>query len=132
MSLSEEERLAIVAYRKQKASIAMHEAEDVATLEHWNLVANRLYYACYYMASALLISKGFQAQTHVGVLRLIGLHFVNQNLLSREEGRLFSRLFDMRQTGDYDDMFDLSREDVTPYINPAKELIRKMELLIGV
>ncbi len=28
--------------------------------------------------------------------------------------KLFSRLFERRQTGDYDDLFDLTEEDVQP------------------
>ena len=57
MALSIEEKRAIVKYRIQKAQSTMIEARDNANLMHWNLVANRLYYAVFHMASALLIDK---------------------------------------------------------------------------
>ena len=55
MSLSEEDIKAVVFYRKEKA---------YATIKHWNLAMQRMYYACFYMASALLVSAGFKSQTH--------------------------------------------------------------------
>lgn len=130
MTLSSDERKAIIAYRRQKAGKSIQEANDVAGLGHWNLVANRLYYACYYMASALLIDKGFVARSHGGVIHLIGLHFVTTGRLERKYGRLLSRLFEMRQAGDYDDMFDFTKEEVIPYIEMTQEFIDAIEKLL--
>ena len=45
MALSLDEKRAILNYRIQKAEKALVEAKDNSTLGHWNLVANRLYYA---------------------------------------------------------------------------------------
>ena len=63
MPLTDEERKAIVVYRLEKSDDAFVEAKDCVSLEHWNLAANRLYYAAYYAASALLISAGHAAQS---------------------------------------------------------------------
>lgn len=131
MKLSVEERKAIIAYRKQKSEASFQEAKDVSKLGYWNLAANRLYYACYYMASALLIDKGFKAQTHGGVIHLIGLHFVTKDLLSRDFGRLFSRLYEMRQSGDYDDMFDFTEEEVLPYFEKTRSFLDVMNNLLS-
>ena len=53
-------------------------------LGFWNLAGNRLYYAVFHMASALLLDKGFVAKTHSGVIHLIGANFVTTNRLSKE------------------------------------------------
>lgn len=131
MTLTTDERDALIVYRIQKSNLSMVQAIDVAKLEHWSLVANRLYYAVYYMATALLLKKGLKAQTHSGVMHLLGLHFVKTGLLGSNEGRLFTRLFEMRQSGDYDDLFDLTSEEVEPYIDKAKAMIAKMEVLLS-
>lgn len=68
MALTIEEKKAIIAYRIQKAENAMIEANDNANLKHWSLVANRLYYAVFHMASALMIDKGFTAKSHSSLL----------------------------------------------------------------
>ena len=115
----------------EKAAASMREAQDVAHLGHWTLAANRLYYACYYMASALLIDKGFKARSHAGVIHLIGLHFITKDLLSHDFGRLFSRLFEMRQSGDYGDIFEFTEEDVLPYFQRTADFIKAMEEMLS-
>lgn len=131
MALSIDEKKAIIAYRIQKASTVLVEARDNARLEHWNLVANRLYYAVFHMASALLIDKDLTSRTHSGILCLLGQEFASKGLLDKDDVRLVSRLQNMRQAGDYDDMFDWSREDVYPLFERAEHLIQKMKLLIS-
>ena len=64
--LTSEERKALVAYRIEKAKAVLVEARDNARLGHWSLVGNRLYYAVYHMAQALLLDKGLSAKTHAG------------------------------------------------------------------
>lgn len=131
MGLTLDEKKAILNYRIQKAEKALVEAMDNANLEHWNLVANRLYYAVFYMASALLIDKGFTAKSHNGVFCILGQEFIRKDLLNREDAKLASRLQNMRQSGDYDDMFDWTEEDVLPLFDKTKELIQKMKELIS-
>jgi len=46
MSLSDEERKALVFYKTQKSKDTLSEALGIAELCYWNAVANRLYYAC--------------------------------------------------------------------------------------
>jgi hypothetical protein len=50
--MTQDERL--VRYRMRRANEAIAEAELLAGSGHWNTSVNRLYYACFYAASALL------------------------------------------------------------------------------
>lgn len=130
MTLSIEEKKSIIEYRIQKAWDSVQEAEDNARLGHWTLAASRLYYATYYMASALLVDKGITARSHSGVIHIIGSEFVKKDLLTKDEGRLISRLFGMRQSGDYDDLFDWTEEEVLPFFDKTKAFLKRMEDLI--
>lgn len=58
MPLNLTDKKSIIAYRIEKSGHTMTEAEDNAKLGHWSLVANRLYYTLFHMASALLLDKG--------------------------------------------------------------------------
>ena len=116
MSLTTDERDAIVSFRIQKAKDTLAEEEGISTLKYWNAVANRLYYSCFYMTSALLIKHNYSAQTHSGVIHLFGMHFIRTGVISKDSGKMYSRLFELRQTGDYDDLFNLTEEDVLPMI----------------
>lgn len=131
MSLTNDEREAIVSFRFQKGIETLEEAKGIATLGYWNAVANRLYYACYYVTSALLIKNKYAAQTHRGIIHLLGMHFIKKGIVSQDSGKLYSKLFELRQTGDYDDLFNLSESDVKPMISAAKKYIDELINLIN-
>lgn len=130
MNLSDDERAAIVVFKVEKTKETLRQAEGIAQLGYWNAVANRLYYACYYITSALLVHHKYSAQTHSGTIRLLGLHFVTKNLVSGELAKFYSKLFEMRQTGDYDDLYNLTEEDVRPLIERAQNYIWEIEKLL--
>jgi len=132
MTLSNDERKAIVAFRLEKAFRTLEEAQGIASLKYWTAVANRLYYACYYATSALLIENKYYAQTFRGVIHLLGMHFIREGTVSKESGKFYSHLFELRQTGDYDDLFDLTEEDVSPLIKASKDYIGEIKDLIQV
>ena len=75
MSMSPEDIEAIVFYRRQKAYATLQEAEEMIQTAHWNQAIQRLYYAAFYMASALLVKNKISTQTHNGVVAQLGLHF---------------------------------------------------------
>ena len=126
MSLSAEERKAVVEFRIEKARRAFEQAQGVVALEYWETIANRLYYAAYNAVSALLIAYGYSAQSHNGVIHLFGQHFVKPGIVDIADGKLYHRLFSMRLTGDYDDTYGLTSDDVLPLLAPASALIDKV------
>lgn len=128
--LTTEERKAIIKFRIEKAYKSLNEAKAVAALGFWNLCGNRLYYATYYMASALLLDNGISAKSHAGTIHLLGQKIIHTGLLDKSCGRLLSRLYELRQSGDYDDMFDATEQEVKPYIQKAETFIKDMESLI--
>lgn len=131
MTLKPDERTAIVAYRLEKARNTIKEVKDVGALGYWNLSANRLYYAAYYASVALLVDKGIDATTHKGGIRMIGESFVRKGILDVEDSKLLGRLFTMRQTGDYEDLFDWEESDVSPLIPRVEDYISRISALIG-
>ncbi len=127
--MTEEERKAIVEFRIEKSKRAYEQAKGVLALKYWETIANRLYYAAYNAVSALLIANGDSAQSHNGVIHLFGLKFIKTGVFSAEFGRLYHNLFSMRQTGDYDDSYGLTEEDVLPFVEPTGQLIEKVAAL---
>jgi len=132
MKLTEEERKALVTYRLQKAHETLAEAQGIAEMKYWHSSANRLYYACYYAACALLIKNGYSARTHTGVFALFGQHFIKTGLISPIQNKFYRKFFNLRQSGDYDDWFNVEEEDVMQLIEPAKNFIAEIEKLINI
>ena len=130
MSLTEEERTIVVAYRIEKAHRMMEQVKNILPMKYWDTIAIRLYYAAYYAVSALLIQNGIQTQTHQGVKRMFGYHFILTQKVDSKYASLYSRLFSLRQTGDYDDNFDLTEEDVVPLVASTEEMLSYITTLI--
>ena len=126
MGLTDENRKDIVIYRSERAFAALEQAKGNLQMGYLEITANRLYYAAYYAASALLIANEIRIKSHEGCIGQFNLHFVKTGLVPIEMGKLFSILFDMRLTGDYSDRFDLSEEDVVPNILPTQDFIIKV------
>ena len=97
----------------------------------WNISVNRLYYACYYAVSALLLHIDVHTKTHAGARQMFGLHFVDTGIVSREAGHYYKKIFSMRHKGDYEDYFDNDEEDVIALREPAQNLINEVLTILS-
>ena len=130
MTLSNEERRALVTYRIQRAHETWEETKKIIEDNLWYAAAKRMYYSCFYMTTALLISYGLTASTHAGVIRMLGMHFVLTNIISKDLNRFYVQLFEMRQRGDYDDYIQINSSDVLPLVEQAELFLSTLEALI--
>ncbi|MES2704875.1 MAG: HEPN domain-containing protein [Bacteroidota bacterium] len=121
----------LVKYRLERSKQTIKEADVLIENKMWNAAVNRLYYACYYAVSSLLLRHGFQAKTHAGTRQLFALHFIDQGKVQVSTGRFYSKLFSKRQTGDYDDLVDYTESDVRVLLEPAKAMVNEIEDLLS-
>ena len=122
----------IIRIKIAKAIRTLSEAEKMIEFNYSNAALNRLYYACFYAASALLFSKDIFTKTHSGIKQMLGMHFINTGLLSAPLGHFYSNIFRSRQGYDYDDLEDADMEMVRELAALAKEFVdesRKLLLL---
>ncbi len=120
----------LVKYRIARSKETLEEAILLANGGYWNAVANRLYYSCYYMIAALLLKNGHPANSHNGVKTIFYKEFVKTEMVSLETGKLYSRLFNLRQQGDYFDFQKFTQEEIYPFIADVRSLIGEIEKLI--
>ena len=128
--MNKDDKKELVSYRITRARETFNEVNLHIENKLWNTAINRLYYACYYAVTALLVNNDIKAQTHAGVRQMFGLHFVKSGIVDIELGKFFSELFDMRQTGDYEDYIEFMETDVLDLMKPAEDLITKIEDLL--
>ena len=126
-TLTLEQRINIVRYRMENAESTLAEVETHRANGFYNTAVNRLYYACYYAATAILIANGIEVKSHDGVRMNLGKHIVQEGVISPELGRFFSRLFSKRSTGDYDDFFNHSIETVDELMPDAKLFVQTIK-----
>ena len=129
MNLDPENRRAMIAYRQEKAEMALEDAAFLTDAARYNLATNRLYYALYYAASALLLSKRITTKRHAGLITQMHMNFVKTGILTTDEGALFKVMFDLRHEGDYEDFVDIERADIEEYTPQVRELVDKLKRL---
>ena len=130
MSLNSEDRKALIAYRHEKADRALEDAAFLTGAGKYGLAANRLYYALFHAASALLLSKGITTKRHSGLITQVHLHFVKTGILTTEEGALLKVMFNLRHEDDYEDFIDVERTDIEEFAPQVHCLVEKMKGLI--
>ena len=130
MTQTEEERIALVLSKIQRAHQAWEETKVIIDEHLWYAAANRMYYSCFYMTSALLASEGISASTHAGTIRMLGMYFVSKGVVSQEMNKFYVKLFELRQKGDYDDYASIEASDVIPLIETAEEYMETIEKII--
>lgn len=125
----------LVRYRLARARESLAEAELLLANDHVRTAVNRLYYACFYAVSALLLTEGHSSPKHSGVRALFDQHWIVPGRLPRDIGRFYRQLFDARQKGDYADLVTFDRAEVSIWIaeagNFVEQVARLVESLLG-
>jgi uncharacterized protein (UPF0332 family) len=119
-----------INYRFHRAVESFEEAKILADNAKWNSVINRLYYACFYAVIALLLKNEIDVTTHDGTRTQFGLNFIKTGKIDKKFGKLFSRLFDYRQRGDYGDLFDFDEKIAAPLFSEVNEFIEEIRRLL--
>ena len=119
-----------IKYRLERAEESLSEAKILTEGNHWNAIANRLYYACFYAVNALLLKYDINTKTHSGTKSKFHEFIHNTKRLELEFGVLYSNLFDLRHSGDYEDMMILTKEKVEPLIRETERFIESIKKII--
>lgn len=103
----------------EKAERSLLAAEQLFAAGHLDFAASRAYYACFYIAEGLLLSRGLEFSRHGQVIAQYGYHFARTAILDPAFHNLLIQGFSLRQVADYDDSPDLPEAEV------VLELIRE-------
>ena len=112
-----------IRYRLETSYTTFEAARVLADNGFWNSAVNRLYYSLFYAVSALLVFHDIQTKKHSSVKSQFSLHFIKTGVFDKKYGQLLSELFDWRQKGDYENIFDYDQESAQPLFIPGKEML---------
>lgn len=124
-------RAELVQYRRHRARETLEEARLLAEAGRWHGCVNRLYYACFYAVSAVLLQAGHSSPKHTGVRSLFNRYFVKPGRVDARLGRLFNELFRHRQKSDYADLVAFEAEEVQAWLSQAESLVRELAQVPG-
>ena len=130
MKLNEEERQIMVNLEYEKAQSFLEQAEKIAAMDLWDVVANRLYYSVFHAVSALLIKDGHKVNTHKGTLVMFGQNYVKTGIFPTDASKLYVKLQMMREESDYNCVYVTTADEMQPLFEPVREFISKVGNLI--
>lgn len=121
---------ALALHRIARAHTALHEAEILIEQRQFSGALNRVYYAAFYAARAVLATRNLDSSRHSGVIALFQEHFVRTGLIATDTARALPRSFEKRQTSDYGDFSEPSSEEVLPLRDQVRVFVQSCEALI--
>ncbi len=114
----------------QRAEASIRAAKELASKSYYDFVASRAYYAAFYAATALLLSKELEFSRHSGVIASIHQKFVKTGKLDKRHGKDLNWLFELRGVGDYGATIHVSQQDAVRAIEIAVDFLGATKLLI--
>ena len=93
--------------------------------------ASRSYYAMFYVAEALLLSRDLSFSKHSAVIAAFGLHFTKTGLIPGEYQRYLTEAESLRHMGDYGDRSSVTLDRAQEQIRRAEQLLKQAEYVLG-
>lgn len=132
VDFTKEELIAIVSAKVKDANEMLAVARVNYDYEFYNSAVNRLYYACFHIASAALVSVGVtNVKSHEGVRNLFSLHFIKSGKMDAEWNHFYPYMFSCRSNADYDNFVEYTKEDVEEMQSQCVRFVGAVEKLIG-
>ncbi len=111
--------------RVNRSKESLEEAKLLFDNEHYLTVVNRLYYAVFYLACGFLGRINVASKTHTGTKSKSHEHFLKEQIINYDFGKLYDRLFRERNDTDYGDFQILSKQEVQELIFETEEQLKK-------
>ncbi len=117
----------LVKYRMDEARTALADARYLKDGDRSpQSIANRIYYAMFYSALALLQKVGKVPSKHAGVISLFDTEFVLKGIFPKDMSKRFHRAFELRQVSDYKIMKPILWETVDELLEQADTFVKKI------
>ncbi len=120
----------IVRYWFDKAEESLLSAQDELRAGRLSFAVNRIYYACFYAVSGVLIAENLRFKKHSGVRACFHQNLVKTGKVSQDLGKFYDELFEARQRGDYFEMVFFDRSQIENWLAQAKQFVREIGSLI--
>lgn len=130
MNLEPEDKQALVQHRIQKAESSADEAKFLIDNDKLFAAVNRIYYANYYIVSALALKHGFSTSKHGQLIGWFNKTFIKEKNLEKRYSDILRETYEKRTEGDYKDFVTFTKEEVEKLFEDMKDFIGKIKELI--
>ncbi len=110
-----------------KAEKFLCTAENALSSGDYDSCVSRCYYAMFFMAEAVLLTKKLTASSHKGVITLFGAHFVKTNIFGRRLGKAINDAYDKRLVGDYGVGLTVTEGQAQDLLGKARDFVDNLK-----
>lgn len=110
----------------ERAHKYLKSADLLINVGDYESSVSRAYYAMFFAAEAVLLTKGLSPSSHGGVLSVFGEHFVKTGIFPRTLGKALNRAYSKRQLGDYEHRFVISAREAKEVLADADGFVNKI------
>jgi uncharacterized protein (UPF0332 family) len=119
-----------IIFKLNQAKETYSAAEIMFENKMYNSVSNRIYYSSFYAVQAALHHSNLKSTSHKGAKILFNQTFIKEKLLEEKWGIFYSKIFALRDDGDYGDFVIYTKEQVEDLFLQTKTFIQIIEQLI--
>ena len=110
----------------ERAERYLKSAKILLEEEDYESTVSRTYYAMFYSAQAMLLTKNLSFSSHKGAISAFGEHFVKTDIFPKEMGREFNRAFEKRQIGDHEYTFVISKKEAEEMLESGEKFVESI------
>ncbi len=114
----------------EKADDALASAKLELNQGHISFAVNRLYYACFYAITAILLQDGKQFTRHSAVKSEFVKTYIKSGGIDVKWNKFYQKLFDDRQEGDYIPTVIFEAPEISIRLQQAHEFVKIISGLI--
>jgi uncharacterized protein (UPF0332 family) len=107
----------------ERAKRYLKSAEILLEEGDYESSVSRTYYAMFYSAQAMLLTKNLSFSSHKGVISAFGEQFVKTGIFPKEMGRELNKAFEKRQIGDYEYTFVIAKMEAEEILESGRKLV---------
>ena len=118
--------------RLEKAADCLNDSRNLIRSGGYKSSANRSYYAVFHAIRAVLAFNDFDSKKHSGVISEFRKLYIKTGVFGDEISKIIGRQFDLRSLSDYDDFFDISKENAENAFREAEFVLSEIKKYLSV
>ncbi|MBM2815866.1 MAG: hypothetical protein HW421_2628 [Ignavibacteria bacterium] len=121
----------IIAYRIARARETIDDAKIAIDNGKCFNAENRIYYAIFYIVSALSLKDGFSSSKHKQLMGWFNYNYIKTGKINKDFGNIYRNALKNRQESDYEDCISINLSDVKEHYNDMLLFVAEIEKLIN-
>ncbi|MCP4397759.1 MAG: HEPN domain-containing protein [bacterium] len=121
----DEQTQQLSAYRIEKATTLLAQAELLLKNQQYDGSVNRSYYAIFNAVRAILALVRLDSQSHRGVISFFDRYFVKTGIFEKQFSTMVHEAFDTRQDNDYEDFYQPTETEAQEQFEHATQFLQE-------